>query len=542
MVLRQSTSRRVLNCVVSGIVLSGLLTRSPVRAESAVDQGTIVSPWSGLNYGLGDPAGSTSVNALAVSGSNLFAGGQFRSVCLDPTCGSSALVNHIAVFNPELGWSNLADGLSFAAFALAVSGNALYVGGAFFSVCGSIINCSIGERDVSHVARWDGSTWSTIGDGLSDIVDALAVSGDDLYAAGVFTEVCGNDTCDSGNSPARHIARWNGSGWSGLGNGFDDDVVALAVDGGDVYAGGNFTQICGDEACSTGNTPANHVAKWNGTSWSPLGNGVNKLPGRAAVNALAVSGTDLYVGGGFTEVCGNADCTSDNVTVNYIAKWNGSAWSGLRDGVDSDVNALVVDGSDLYVGGNFSVVCGNSACNSVVNGPVYYVARWDGNLWWDLRYGVNSPVNALAVDGSYLYVGGAFTQTCATGGCTPGTTVNTIAKYSLPTPPVSPTPSAPDTATPTLTATPTPSATAADTPTASATVTSTLVATATRTAEAVVVGDCLGQGSVSIADLITLVNIALENQPSSACAHGIPAGQAVDITLLIQAVNNALGV
>ena len=540
MVLRQSTSRRVLNCVVSGIALSGLLARSPVRAELAVDQGTFVSPWSGLNLGLGNPAGSTSVNALAVSGSNLFAGGYFTSVCLDPTCGSSALVNGIAVYNPELGWSNLANGLSLAVFALAVSGNDLYVGGSLSGVCGSIINCSNGQRDVNSVVRWDGSTWSTLGNGLSNIVYALAVSGNDLYAAGVFTEACGNETCDNGNSPARHIARWNGSGWSGLGNGFDDDVYALAVDGGDVYAGGNFTQICGDEACSMGNTPANHVAKWNGSSWSALGNGVNKLT-RAAVNALAVSGTDLYVGGGFTEVCGNADCTSDNVTVNHIAKWNGSAWSGLRDGVDSDVYALAVNGSDLYVGGDLNVVCGNSACNSVVNDPVYHVARWDGSFWWDLRYGVNSDVYALAVDSSYLYVGGAFTQTCATGGCTPGTTVNTIAKYSLPTPRVSPTPSAADTATPTLTATPTPSATAADTPTASATVTPTLVATSTRTPEAVVVGDCLGKGSVSIADLITLVNIALGNQPSSACAHGIPAGKAVDIALLIQAVNNALG-
>jgi hypothetical protein len=47
---------------------------------------------------------------------------------------------------------------------------------------------------------------------------------------------------------------------------------------------------------------------------------------------------------------------------------------------------------------------------------------------------------------------------------------------------------------------------------------------------------------VSIADLISLVNIALGNQPSSACAHGIPAGTAVDVALVIQAVNNALGI
>jgi len=45
---------------------------------------------------------------------------------------------------------------------------------------------------------------------------------------------------------------------------------------------------------------------------------------------------------------------------------------------------------------------------------------------------------------------------------------------------------------------------------------------------------------VTIGELITLVNIALGSAQPSACAHGIPADHAVDIALLIQAVNNAL--
>ena len=45
---------------------------------------------------------------------------------------------------------------------------------------------------------------------------------------------------------------------------------------------------------------------------------------------------------------------------------------------------------------------------------------------------------------------------------------------------------------------------------------------------------------VTIGELITLVNIALGSAQPSACAHGIPNGAAVDIALIIQAVNNAL--
>lgn len=54
------------------------------------------------------------------------------------------------------------------------------------------------------------------------------------------------------------------------------------------------------------------------------------------------------------------------------------------------------------------------------------------------------------------------------------------------------------------------------------------------------VGDCNGDGSVTVDELITVANIALGNAQASACPHGIPSGTAVDISLIIQAVNNAL--
>jgi hypothetical protein len=37
------------------------------------------------------------------------------------------------------------------------------------------------------------------------------------------------------------------------------------------------------------------------------------------------------------------------------------------------------------------------------------------------------------------------------------------------------------------------------------------------------------------------MNIVLGNALASACPHGVPDGGVVDIALLIQAVNNALG-
>jgi hypothetical protein len=68
---------------------------------------------------------------------------------------------------------------------------------------------------------------------MSEFVSALAVSGSTLYAGGYFTM--------AGGSAANYIAQWNGSNWSALGAGMNNDVVALAVSGSTLYAGGGFT-------------------------------------------------------------------------------------------------------------------------------------------------------------------------------------------------------------------------------------------------------------------------------------------------------------
>jgi hypothetical protein len=168
----------------------------------------------------------------------------------------------------------------------------------------------------------------------------------------------------------------------------DNAVYALAVSGSDMYAGGDFTHA--------GGVAANLIAKWNGTSWSALGSGMNATGFSPSVRALAVSGTNLYAGGYFT--------TAGGVAANNIAKWNGSSWSALGSGTDWDVGALAVWGSDLYVGGSFSMA-GAVAANGI--------AKWDGSNWSALGSGIGAGyagVFALAVSGNDLYVGGAFTR------------------------------------------------------------------------------------------------------------------------------------
>jgi hypothetical protein len=108
-----------------------------------------------------------------------------------------------------------------------------------------------------------------------------------------------------------------------------------------------------------------------------------------------VDGTDVYAAGEFV--------TAGGVTANGIAMWNGSDWSALGEGMNSDVLALAADTSsgDLYAGGGFTTAGGISAD---------HVARWDGAAWSALGSGTNLPVHALAMAGSEgLYAGGEFT-------------------------------------------------------------------------------------------------------------------------------------
>src|SRR5262249_38054725 len=141
-------------------------------------------------------------------------------------------------------------------YALAVSGSNLYVAGAFTTA---------GADPANRIAEWNGNNWSALGSGINSNVYALAGSGSDLYAGGAFTI--------AGGVGANNISKWNGASWSALGSGMtnnffsgDARVLALAVIGSNLYAGGAFA--------TAGGVAANKIAKWNGATWSTLGSGV----------------------------------------------------------------------------------------------------------------------------------------------------------------------------------------------------------------------------------------------------------------------------
>jgi len=102
-------------------------------------------------------------------------------------------------------------------------------------------------------------------------------------------------TLDPERDPVFHPQE-TASPWEHLGTragALNNTVYAIAVSGSDVYVGGAFT--------GAGSVPHDDsIARWDGGQWHPVGGGVHK-----EVAAIAMSGTHVYVGGLFTDAGGN---------------------------------------------------------------------------------------------------------------------------------------------------------------------------------------------------------------------------------------------
>jgi RHS repeat-associated protein len=273
------------------------------------------------------------------------------------------------------------------------TGAALYVAGTFTSVNGTPAN---------DIARWDGTTWSALRGGLGagsvlDQVQALEVYNGALYAGGHFTLADGQ--------PAANLARWDGLSWTAMTLGSAtvgyDEVLALRAWNGALYAGGTFADFGYD------GHPINRIAKWDGTGWLSPGSGVDGANGsngsKSYVGALAVYNNALYAAGNFASIGG--------VAVDNAAAWNGAGWSSIGAPPSFEMRALTAyddgTGAQLFLGGYYL---------DPSNGPgSALLASSNGSSASALTSPLDKGINSLAAfnDGSgapALYLGGSFTE------------------------------------------------------------------------------------------------------------------------------------
>ena len=152
-----------------------------------------------------------------------------------------------------------------------------------------------------------------------------------------------------------------------MGSQREQGVDAVAVSGSTVYAGGNFTTV-------NGATTRNRIAAFDSTrprnGLQPDVNG--------DVNTIGVSDTTLYAGGSFTEVgAGTARWGAAAFDLGGGGEFRGASAQAPGDvdslgpdlvkvggGSPATVNALAIAGALVYLGGDFDYIgtCGAVAC------------------------------------------------------------------------------------------------------------------------------------------------------------------------------------
>ena len=222
----------------------------------------------------------------------------------------------------------------------------------------------------NNIAVWDGTAWSTLGKGVDGPVHDICAIGKDIYVCGEFSYA--NKGKNDEGTPANRVAKWDGTKWSALAaRVVDREIFALATDGKNLYLGGNFQKI--NDATET-----RSIAKYDGKTITAMGGQFD----RGVMNMAWLNGK-LYVGGIFKEN-GDDECLS-------TAVWDGKEWAEVP-GMPSSCYRIRTDGKDLYAAPS--------------SGNVY---KLDGGKWAKVVE-TSGQVFGLHVEEGKIYLGGDFTK------------------------------------------------------------------------------------------------------------------------------------
>jgi len=326
--------------------------------------------WQILDAGIDGP-----IYTLKRSGNQLIVGGRFGTA-------SDVSAGNVSLWNPQLWkWSPLGkppgNTIVGLPYSIASRGKDVFVAGDFNSVAG--------ER-ARHAAHFDGISWKALGTDLPGPVNQIEATTTDLFVSGL--------NLSASERGISNIARWSGTNWVGVGSLTDPDyptnyIQCMDSEGANLYAVVNFT--------GRGN-----IRKWDGNTWSIIPSFVHRGSNAGYVTALLSVGTDIYMAGFFDQI-GSVNATN-------IAKWNGTSWSPLGFGIANKgegfffhIRSLAWDGANLFAGGLFSGAGGTRATN---------FARWNGTNWSDMNnpFREGDVVQSMAVENGKLFVSGNFNR------------------------------------------------------------------------------------------------------------------------------------
>jgi hypothetical protein len=178
-------------------------------------------------------------------------------------------------------------------------------------------------------------------------------------------------------------------------------VNAIAVSGNTVYIGGQFTSVRPPGAApGSGEVTRNHAAALNLTTGALLPWNPNA---NNTVRAIRVSGTTVYLGGAFTQVGG-----ANHSRVAAVNATSGAVMSGFTASASGEVFALASSGTSLFLGGGFGTVDGQSRPNmAAVNTTTGALLPWSPAVDGQVRAIRLLGFPRMVIAGSFTHLNGA---------------------------------------------------------------------------------------------------------------------------------------
>ena len=189
-----------------------------------------------------------------------------------------------------------------------------------------------------------------------------------------------------------------GQSWTQVGNGVSEGISTTRIN---VLSKINHELLAGGDFKFADTVRVNSIAKWNGTHWNSIGNGIGKVTYRGTL-AIAEYNDEIYAGGDFIDSTGGGE-------IRTLMKWDSNDWVSISSPFDGAVEVLNDYNNVLYVAG--------AGLNPG------YIANWNGKEWNEAEKDVNAAVFDMLVYKNELYVGGMFTEAG-------GVSVKGIAKWN----------------------------------------------------------------------------------------------------------------
>ncbi len=289
--------------------------------------------WTESDSGITNLVAGSSVSALVVNGTNIFAG------ISNTVSDTNSCIIYLSTDNGK-SWNRRGSGINATkANSLAVIGN----------------NILAGTDNGIYVSNDNGMSWSAANTGLETIgIGPLAVIGTNIFAStqhGVFLSTNNGSSWNpitgliplfvstlssngtdllAGTYRGVYLSTDNGNNWAPRNTGWPDySITALAARGSNIYAG-TYGGV--------------YVSTDNGSSWGIRDTGIVTQ----GINALAINGTDIYAAGGRNVeyvIVNNRPKALYHLGM-YRSSNNGMNWAMIDSGLaGGQVVSLAIDSS-----------------------------------------------------------------------------------------------------------------------------------------------------------------------------------------------------